>query len=238
MEKKRGFLPPVFVDIRMARKGRAANFKDEEFKSIVGGRRYMWMKALGNKRIVSNKGKRIQIANPAVASDLLDRIIVLHKERRRVIMFCACEEPLLKCDDGLPNCHRVEVARLLLISARKRGLSIELSEWPREAPVSVRVKANDSQRKALANDARYIPIGSVDARLPSMAVLGWGSTVSFQSSEDSLTVVTGPATVGRDQWRLEVIHDGTFTWKGAQKSARKRAQSFLRAGYGPRSTAA
>jgi hypothetical protein len=91
-------------------------------------------------------------------------------------------------------------------------LKVELAEWPGESPVSIRVKANESQRRALGNDARYIPLGAVDKRMPSMAVLGWG------------------------QWRLEVVHDGTYTGRGAEIFARKRGESLLRAGYGPRST--
>jgi len=192
------------------------------------------MKRLGNKRILSKKGRRIQIADPAATGDLLELIVDLNKRGRRVIMFCACEEPILKCDDGLPSCHRVEVARLLLMSARKQGLRIEPSEWPGETPVSLRVRASDSQKKALANGARYIPIGSVDARLPAMAVLGWGSNVHFETREESWSVVTGPAYVRQGQWRLEVIGE-TFTGKEAKTSARNFGDSFLKTGYAPRS---
>jgi hypothetical protein len=234
LERKRGFLPPVFVDLRIARKGRAANFQDNIFEGIVGSQRYVWERRLGNKRILSKKGKRIQIAEPTAASDLLDRIVELQKRGRRVIMFCSCREPLLNSGDGQPSCHRVVVAGLLLKEARKRGMPVELSEWPGETPVSLRLKASDSQKKALADGARYIPIGSVDARMPSMAVLGWGSNVHFETPEESWTVVTGPAYVRKDQWRLEVI-DETFTGKGAKTSARKFGDSFLKTGYGPRS---
>jgi hypothetical protein len=236
MEKKRGFLPPVFVDLRLARGGRAANFKGREFENIVGSRRYVWMPKLGNRRIKTKKGKPIQIADPTAAKDLLDLVVDKVKNRRRVIMFCACEEPILKMDDGFPSCHRVEVASLLLKAARRRGLKLELSEWPGESPVSIRVKADDLQQRALATGARYIPIGSVDSGLPSMAVLGWGSNVRFDTPQERWTVVTGPASIAKDRWRLEVVHDGTFTGKGAETSARKRGESLLRGGYGPRLT--
>jgi hypothetical protein len=236
MERKRGFLPPVFVDLRIARAGRAANFKGNLFGDIVGSRRYIWMPKLGNSRIKSKKGKRIQIADPSAAKDLLKLIIDKAKTGRRVIMFCACEEPTLKCDDGLPGCHRVEVASLLLNVARQQRLQLGVSEWPGESPVLIQVKADDLQQRALATGARYIPIGSVGSRLPSMAVLGWGSNVRFDAPQERWTVVTGPASVGRNLWRLEVVHDGTFTGKGAATSARKRSKSFLNAGYGPRST--
>jgi hypothetical protein len=169
------------------------------------------MPKLGNKRIVSKRGKRIQIADPSAAKDLLELIIDKAKDRRRVVMFCACEEPILKCDDGLPNCHRVEVASLLLKAAKKRGLMLQMSEWPGESPVSLRVKANDSQTRAFATGAHYIPIGSVDARLPAMVTLGWGSNVRFVSPDKTWTVVTGPASVARNKWRLKVFDEADFT---------------------------
>jgi hypothetical protein len=234
LEKKRGFLPPVFVDVRIARNGKAANFKGRSFETIVGSRRYVWMKKLGNKRILSGKGKRIQIADPSAAGDLLDLIIELDKPRRHVIMFCACEEPLLKCDDGFPSCHRVEIARLLLGAAKQRQLALELSEWPGESPSSLQVNASESQRKVLGKGARYIPLGSVEARLPSMAVLGWGSNIQFKTAEENWTVVTGPAYVRKNQWQLEIVD--RFSGKGALTAAQERGKSFLRAGYGPRST--
>jgi hypothetical protein len=236
LEKKRGFLPPMFVDLRFARGGRAANFKGNSFRDIVGSRRYKWMPKLGNKRVKSKKGNPIQIVDPSAAKDLLRLIIDKAKSGRRIIMFCACEEPTLKLDDGYPGCHRVEVASLLLKEARKVGLQLELSEWPGELPASIRVKANDLQRRALHTEARYIPIGSVGSKLPFMSVLGWGSAIQFEMPEDSWTVVTGPASVGKDRWRLEVVYDGRFTGKAAAISARKRAKSFLKIGYGPRST--
>jgi hypothetical protein len=233
LEKKRGFLPPVFVDLRVARNGKAVNFKGKAFESIVGSRRYVWMPKLGNKRIVSKKGKRIQIVDPNAAEDLLDLLIEKAKARRHVVMFCACEESILDWGDGMPNCHRVEVASLLLKAAKKRGLMLQMSEWPGESPVSLRVKANDSQTRAFATGAHYIPIGSVDARLPAMVTLGWGSNVRFVSPDKTWTVVTGPASVARNKWRLKVFDEADFT---EGMSARERGDALLRAGYGPRST--
>jgi hypothetical protein len=133
----------------------------------------------------------------------------------------------------MPSCHRVEVASLLLNAAKKRGLPLEMSEWPGEFPVSIPVKASDSHRRALANDVHYIPIGSVEARLPSMATLGWGSNVRFESPDKSWTVVTGPASVGRHRWRLKVFDEADFS---GNMTGRERGDALLRAGYGPRSS--
>jgi hypothetical protein len=233
LEKSRGFLPPVFVDLRRARSGRAVNFKGKAFGDVVGSGRYVWMPKLGNERIKSKKGKAIQIADPSAAKDLLQLIIDKAKARRRVVMFCACAEPILKLDDGMPSCHRVEVASLLLKEARKRGLQLEMAEWPGESPISIRVKASESQKRALANSARYIPVGSVDAKIPTLGALGWGSNVRFESADARWDVVAGPAPVGNKQWRIQVFHNGRFN---GTEFFRQRGDVLLKAGYGPRST--
>jgi len=208
MEKKRGFLPPVFVDLRIARGGRAANFKGNTFADIVGSRRYVWMPKLGNKRIKTKTGKRMQIAEPAAASELLNLIVKLSKKRRRAIMFCACPQPMHL---GRPACHRSIVADLLLEEAKKRRLTLDLSEWPGEEPVSMTVRAGRSQ----INMKRCnVPLGPVDAKRPSMAVLGWGSRIRFETSDTCRTIITGPADVQRGQWTLGVFEDVTLSGKG------------------------
>lgn len=228
MERKRGLLPPMFVDLRIARSGRAANFKGNAFQDIVGNRRYVWMPELGNKRIKTKRGRRMQIAEPAAVGELLDRIIELSKKRRRVIMFCACPQPM---HIGRPACHRAVVANLLLEEAKKRRFSLELSEWPGEKPVSLTVQMNDSQEKTIGRCT--IPLGSAEGKVPPMAVLGWGSRVRFETSNAYTTIVTGPADIRRGQWTLTVLEDATFSGK-AEASARSR--NFVKkSGYGHRS---
>lgn len=56
-EKKRGFFPPVFIDLRIARSVRSSNFKGNAFERIVGGRRYIWEPRLGNKRMSARGGE-------------------------------------------------------------------------------------------------------------------------------------------------------------------------------------
>jgi len=177
------------------------------------------MKRLGNKRIESNKGKRIQIADPTAASELLDLIVKQGNSRRRVVMFCACPRPLYM---GRLACHRVVVAELLLKEARKRRLAIELSEWPGEKPVSLRVKASELQEKAIDKGLCHIPLGSVEGRIPSMAVLGRGSGIRFETSGGWRTIVTGPADVQKGEWRLAVFEDASESGKAVQPFEIKR----------------
>jgi hypothetical protein len=225
LEKKRGFLPPVFVDLRFARCGRAVNFKGNSFRDIVGERRYVWRPKLGNKRIKTKTGKRLQIAEPAAAAKLLDLIVELSKKHRRVVMFCACPQPMY-C--GRPVCHRAVVANLLIKEAKKHGLSLEIAEWPGEKPVSLIVNASESQKASIEKDSSYVPLGPVSGRIPSMAVLGWGSSVRFKTSDTYYwAFITGPADVGHDQWRLPKWEIATSGGK-AEVSALSR--NFVRKG--------
>jgi hypothetical protein len=89
IERDRGWRPPVFIDIRIRRKGRAPDFQDNAFKEIVGHQRYCWMKSLGNRRIIIGQ-TGIKIDDPKAANDLLEHIIKYRKEKRRVIFFCNC----------------------------------------------------------------------------------------------------------------------------------------------------
>ena len=47
-EKRRGFRPPIFVEIRILRQGRAKGFVGSVFRDLVGASRYRWMPDLGN----------------------------------------------------------------------------------------------------------------------------------------------------------------------------------------------
>jgi hypothetical protein len=39
-ERQRAFAPPMFIDIRFRRSGRAVGFRDDAFEDLVGWRRY------------------------------------------------------------------------------------------------------------------------------------------------------------------------------------------------------
>src|ERR1700730_2953028 len=127
VEESRGFKPPVFVDIRIRRSVRAVGFTGANFEKRLGDRRHVWMKSLGNERILSGKGAGIQIAEPGTAKDLLHLAQSKAKEKRRLIYFCSCQWPRCK---GTINCHRTTVTRLLLKAARKEQTAVQVVEWP------------------------------------------------------------------------------------------------------------
>jgi hypothetical protein len=229
LERKRGFRPPVFIDIRISRSVRAANFRNGEFEKIVGCRRYVWERRLGNKRIITKKGKRIQIAMPSAAGDLLDRIITLDAQRRHVIMFCSCFQPLRGARIA---CHRVSVGELLLKEAAKRRIALDVSEWPGESPTSHETRTTPGQENALLQRATYVPIGPVEGRLPAFVSLGWGSNIIFRSPDFYWNVITGPAYVRKGQWWLERRDQEMSTSKA---KTRALSRDFCRnAGYGSR----
>ena len=100
----RGFAPPVFVDIRISRKVRAAGFRENAFGKLLGPDRYVWLSDLGNDAIL--EGGKMRIHDPAAAGSLLDLAVETNRRKARVIFFCSCA--------GLARCHRKAVADLLL----------------------------------------------------------------------------------------------------------------------------
>jgi hypothetical protein len=129
-EKKRGFQPLIFVDIRLRRQGRAKGFVGDAFRNLVGQNRYYWMQDLGNEKIATG-GKGVKIKRPQAATDLLDLAIQSEEVGRRLIFYCACEFP--RCQGEL-SCHRDTVTDLIIAEAKERGRSISVVEWPGGEP--------------------------------------------------------------------------------------------------------
>ena len=120
-ERQRGFDPPIFVDIRFRRAGRAPGFKGDAFEKLLGWRRYRWMPTLGNASIGTQSAARI--ACPVAANQLLELALDASDRSRRVIFFCACESP-----ESLRSCHRHMVSDLLLRAARRRAFRTGMSQ--------------------------------------------------------------------------------------------------------------
>jgi hypothetical protein len=85
------------------------------------------MKSLGNKQIVERTRQGIETADPTAAGLLLVLAIESARHKQRVLFFCSCQWPRW---DGKINCHRATVAALVLKAATKRGIPIEVVEWP------------------------------------------------------------------------------------------------------------
>jgi hypothetical protein len=199
VEKSRGFDPPNFVDIRISRSVRAVGFNGAHFEKLLGEDRYVWMKSLGNQRIVSKKGPQVQIAEPDTVKDLLNLARSNMKARRRLIFFCSCPSP--RCN-GKIACHRTTVAHLLIRAAKKEKYSIEISEWPGSRPRHVYLDLNRDEFLAVRKGKTTVGLGDK----PDTTMLGLPSysVATFRSGGESFHRIVGPAVRRSKEWCLPV----------------------------------
>jgi hypothetical protein len=114
------------------------------------------MKSLGNKHIETRTGPRIQIADPKAAEELLDAAIELARRKQRLIFFCGCQWP--RCG-GKIACHRTTVAGLVLKAAAKRGIQVEVVEWPSGGPNRIELEVTDKEFAAIRKGRMTLPLG-------------------------------------------------------------------------------
>jgi hypothetical protein len=184
-EAAHGFEPPVFVDVRLRRQGRARGFGGNAFRDLVGASRYLWMEDLGNEDVATGAGG-ITIRKPEAVAKLLELALQAAKSQRRVIFYCACEYPWV---DGKRSCHRDKITDLLLAHAKKLGRRLVIEEWPGGDPVEERLEIDRKFFSAVMRGRMSVPfeVAQLFAGLP------WGSQVSLHcKGEDG----TGVATVG------------------------------------------
>jgi len=192
-ERRRGFKPPVFFDIRANRGARAPGFRDDAFQQMLPKGRYEWFPRLGNARIGTNESG-IKLIDPFSAKILLENALRYAGDNRRVIFFCACEFPR--------RCHRHVVARLILEEANRIGRRVQVVEWPGEAATRKIVKIDDAVLDAVSRGLKNIPFDEIT--LPkNERCLPWGSIVELASQERRLSIITGPAKF-RSRWVLPV----------------------------------
>ena len=196
VEASRGFKPPIFVDIRIRRTGRAVNFKENTFRDIVGEKRYQWMRGLGNAAIVDDTLGEISIKDPRESKTLLDLAIESKKRDRRVIFYCACESPLY--------CHRHVVGTLLLKEAKKRGITLEIVEWPGGKVQHIKEKTSDDMIMKIAKGQRNYSLPD-NANLRKYGAFPWGSIVELSSNLWILAFISGPIKYINHGWALPVV---------------------------------
>ena len=200
VEKARGFTPPAFVDIRIRREVRAKGFIGNAFQSVVGKRRYKWMRDLGNETILTG-GSRIRIRRPSAANDLLNEAVKLAKQKQRIIFYCSCKFPYWEDD----LCHRTTVARLVLKCAHERNLAVQVVEWPGGNPQTIDVRVSDEDFKKLGKNQKSIPLANPKP-LAKFAGLPWGSMARVHTLDNEMLILTGPAKCWKnDNWYLPVM---------------------------------
>jgi len=224
VEASRGFKPPIFVDIRIRRTGRAPNFRENTFREIVGEKRYQWMRGLGNAAIIDNTLGNLSIKDPREAKTLLDLAIDSMKHDRRIIFYCACEFP--------SDCHRYIVGDLLLKEAKKRKIALEVVEWPGGNPQHIKEKTSEDLINKIRKRQKNYPL-SKNADLVKYGSLAWGSIVTLSSGADNLPFVGGPIKYINGGWALPVA----ILSEPNESIARlkKYANAYIEYGYNPRS---
>lgn len=228
VERKRGFKPPVFVDIRMKRSARPAVFRGKAFGQVVGPARYETMSALGNEHYLDDARKRlphstrqIVIHDPSAADLLLDRAVELKKQNRHVIYFCACEFPQgnVNSDGSFYPCHRTSVSRLLLNCAKRRNITLEVVEWPSGGSKRLEVAVSSAVLKNVRRGRKFVQIPN-PRPLAKWAEIPWGSVAHLQNRDDELMILTGPAKFKEESWALPVLD-----WEESNNKVKIRVKS-------------
>jgi hypothetical protein len=200
VEARRGFAPPVFVDIRIRRNVRAAGFSGRHFAELLGPERHVWLPGLGNRFIVSRQGPKIQIDEPGAVQELLSLALRFSKQHRRVLFFCGCAWPR---ENGVTCCHRDTVAELLLIAARAAGQSIEVVEWPGGEPGQFLWTGDGRLAKALAVERARLPVGeSFD--LAEAGTLPWGTILEIDADRQPRGLI-GPVQYSAGGWTFPLL---------------------------------
>jgi hypothetical protein len=201
VEASRGFEPPLFVDIRIRRSVRAKGFQGSAFEKLLGPTRHRWMKSLGNNWIETRTGPNIQIAEPSAADELLDLALESTGHKQRLLFFCSCQWP--RCD-GEIACHRTTVAGLVLEAAKRRGVHIEIVEWPGGEPKQIDLDVTPQVFATVRKGRMTVPLGN-QPNLAEVARLPWCSIATIRSTGHTLHRVVGPAIRQKDQWALPVL---------------------------------
>lgn len=229
-EQARGYRPPIFIDTRLRRQGRAKGFVGNAFRDLVGEARYRWMQDLGNLEIATG-GKGVQLKDPGAVKQLLDLALRAADDRQRVIFYCACE--FLSCDGQL-KCHRLEIADRLLEHAKNLDRAISVVEWPGEEPAEIRLAVDRKLLSAVTHGRMSIPFS--ETRVAEFAGLPWGSLVALECADNQMSgyAAVGPAkfatSKGREAyWYLPVIEP---PGPGLSKETLKRHAERWRISHG------
>ena len=224
VETSRGFNPPLFVDVRIRRTVRAKGFQGSAFEKLLGQDRHRWMKSLGNKFIQTRTGPNIQIAEPGAANELLDLAIESASNKQRLLFFCSCQWPM--------GCHRATVAGLVLKAAKKRGVKIEVVEWPGGEPKKIDVEVDPQVFAAVRKGRLTVPLVT-RLNLAEYAGLPWCSIATLRSKGEKSHRVVGPAIAQPDGWALPVLfmfHDPDTGMSEYEKESSKLTKEW---GLGP-----
>src|SRR5262249_13399187 len=110
---------------------RAKGLQGTPFETLLGPTPHRRMKSLGNSYIETRTAPFVQIAAPSAPAELLDLAIEPDQQEQPLPRFCSGQGPT---ENGHIPHHRTTVAGLALKAAQKRGVPIEIVEWPGGQP--------------------------------------------------------------------------------------------------------
>jgi hypothetical protein len=106
--------------------------------------------------------------------------------------------------EGEIACHRTTVAGLVLKAARKRGVQVEIVEWPGGEPKQIDLDVTPRDFTSIRKGRMPVPLGD-RPDLAEVAGLPWCSVATLHSEGEKLKQVVGPAIRQPGQWVLLVF---------------------------------
>ena len=199
VEESRGYDRPVFVDVRARRGGRAIGFREHTFERLLGYAHYRWMLGLGNRAVLTGRGKG-GLVRPEDTHELLGLVLACHERQQRVIFYCSCPMPA-------DWCHRHLVAKGLRETARRQNVRVSVSEWPGGEPAQRNFPELHIKPELLRDLRRGRSRIPLTRGLPNIEWLSlpWGSVVKLMSKDDQQFVTLGPAAYSHNRWSLPVF---------------------------------
>ena len=97
------------------------------------------------------------------------------------------------------------MAGLVLEAAKKRGVPVEVVEWPGGEPKQIDLDVTPQVFAAVRKGRMTVPLGK-RADLAEVAGLPWCSIATLQSNGEKLHRVVGPAASQKDGWALPVLY--------------------------------
>ncbi|RBP41466.1 hypothetical protein DES53_107298 [Roseimicrobium gellanilyticum] len=215
------FGKPVYVDIRLRKAVRAKGFQGARFAQTVGGGRYHHIPGLGNLSVRTGANS-IRIKQPGDVKSLMQIVLAARKERRRVVLFCACEEPCW--------CHRRIISRLLVGHAIQERVHLTCVEWPGGSP-----EFHELEVSKVTFDTVWRGQGTIalSRKLNHLRVLPWYSVLRIKHGERIKDIFTGRA-IYRKGWRLPYFQDVEDAPRRVQRIEARLLQHDW--GYAPQST--
>lgn len=101
-------------------------------------------------------------------------------------------------------CHRTTVAGLVLKAANKRGIEIEVVEWPGGEPGQIDLDVTPKVFAVVKKGRMTVPLGK-QPDLAEVAGLPWCSIATLHSGGEKLHRVVGPAISQTSGWALPVF---------------------------------